>query len=310
MNKIVSVAAVAALVLAACGGSAGSQTAAVVGDEEITVSEVRDVPFETEGTMEPTQFAQYLGALIQWNIIEHAAEEEFGIAPTEEQVQAELDEIISTLAPDMTVEELAEQEGLSVSTLERFARTSYIQDAVSDELGGDAEGPTEEEIAQARDEAAANQTEVCVRHILVDSEEAALDAKERIEGGEDFSAVAEEVSTDPSAAENGGDLGCAPAGQYVPTFRDAAIAAEIDEITEPIETQFGVHILQVYERTEPTEESLPTDEDLRTQLIEASQGEALQSWLLEKASSAEVTVEEEYGSWTTSPQPQVVPPSG
>ena len=310
MRKIVSVAAAAVLAVTACGDGGGSETAAVVGDEEITVAEVRSVPFETEATMEPTQFAQYLSALIQWNIIEAAAEEQFGITPTEEEVQAELDEIISTLAPDLTAEALAEQEGLSVSTLERFARTSYIQDAVSQELAGDAEGPTEEEIAQARTEAVANQTEVCVRHLLVETEEAASEARQRIVEGEEFATVATEVSTDPSAAENQGDLGCAMAGQYVPAFRDTAVSAEIDAISEPIETQYGYHVIQVYERTEPTEQSLPTDEDLRTQLTNAAQGEALQEWLLEQASSAEVTVEEEYGSWSASPQPQVVPPTG
>ena len=310
MKKLVPAAVAAALLVSACGGGGGSETAAAVGDTEISVADVREVPFEAEGTMPPNEFAQYLGALIQWTIIEEAAREEFGIDPTEEEVRAELDEIIGTLGTDQSVEQVAESEGLSVSTLERFARTAVIQDAVAEELSGEAEPATDEEVAQARTEAVANQTEVCVRHVLVETEEEALQAKSRIEEGEDFGEVATELSTDPSAAENGGDLECSPAGQYVPAFRDAAIAAEIDAVTDPVETQFGFHVLQVYERTEPAEDSLPTDEELRTQLGQAARGEALQAWLMDKATSAEVTVEEEYGSWETEPQPQVVPPSG
>lgn len=307
MKRMALAAGAAAMVLTACGGGGGG-TAATVGESEITVEEVRAVPFETEGTMESAEFAQFLTALIQWQIIEDGAREDFGIEPTDEDVDAELDEIVSTLSPDLSIEELAEQQGLSVSTLRRLAETSFIQDAVAAELTAQAEPPTDQELSDARDEATANQTEVCVRHVLTETEEEAQTAKERLDDGEDFATVAEDLSTDPSAAENGGDLGCAQAGRYVPEFRDAAIAAEIDEITDPIESQFGFHVLQVYDRTEPADDSLPSDEELQTQLESTAQAEQFETWLLDQAADAEVTVDEEYGTWTTTPQPQVLPP--
>ena len=82
------------------------------------------------------------------------------------------------------------------------------------------------------------------------------DARKRIvEDGEDFAAVAKEVSEDPGSAANGGDLGCFGKGQMVPEFEQAAFDMEKDEISQPIKTDFGYHIIQVYD-VKPDEEQV------------------------------------------------------
>jgi parvulin-like peptidyl-prolyl isomerase len=168
---------------------------------------------------------------------------------------------------------------------------------------------SEEDVEAALVEQTAGLTEVCARHILVATEDEAVAAKQRLEEGEDFATVAGELSTDPSAADNGGDLGCAPAQQYVPEFRDAAVSAELDTLTDPVETQYGFHILEVYERTEPEADALPAEDEIRASLAENSGLEAVQAWLTEIVESADVTVNEEYGTWTLEPQPGVQPPT-
>ena len=94
------------------------------------------------------------------------------------------------------------------------------------------------------------------RHILIaideqDSEESALDLvtslKNRLSAGEAFEILAKEFSNDPGSAENGGDLGWAERGLFVPEFDETLFNLEINQISEPVKTQFGYHIIQLNE---------------------------------------------------------------
>ena len=94
------------------------------------------------------------------------------------------------------------------------------------------------------------------RHILIaideqDSEESALDLvtnlKNRLSTGEAFEILAKEFSNDPGSAENGGDLGWAERGLFVPEFDETLFNLEINQISEPVKTQFGYHIIQLNE---------------------------------------------------------------
>ncbi len=95
------------------------------------------------------------------------------------------------------------------------------------------------------------------RHILLTTNEVLDDSavktqleeiRARILGGEDFAAVAKAVSEDPQSAVDGGDLGWAGPGNFVPAFEEQMNRLAIDEISPPFRTQFGWHILQVLER--------------------------------------------------------------
>jgi peptidyl-prolyl cis-trans isomerase D len=99
--------------------------------------------------------------------------------------------------------------------------------------------------------------EVQARHILlrtgeertVEEARAELEALERrIEGGEDFAAIAREVSEDPGSGAQGGDLGYFGRGRMVPEFEEAAFAAETGELVGPVVSSFGVHLLEVTDR--------------------------------------------------------------
>lgn len=309
MKKLIPLALATALLLSACGGAGGGDVAATVNGTEFSVEDVRAFPYETEGTIEATQFAQYLGALIQWQILDDAASERYGIDPTEEEVEAELDRVLTQEAGGATIEEVAQGQNFSEDTIRKIIRVGLIQQRLAEELQGSAEDISDSEVAESLAEQTAGLTEVCARHVLVGTEEEAAAAKQRLEDGEDFAAVAAEVSIDPSAADNGGDLGCAPAQQYVPEFRDATVAAEIDEVTDPVETQYGFHVIQVYERTEPAADEIPSEDEIRDFLAQNSGAEAVQAWLEEIVNEADVTVNEEYGNWTLEPQPGVEPPT-
>ena len=87
--------------------------------------------------------------------------------------------------------------------------------------------------------------EVRARHILVKSEQDALDIYNKLVSGEaDFAEVAQEQSLCPSG-QAGGDLGYFGKGMMVKEFEDAAFSLPIGEISQPVQTQFGWHLIQV-----------------------------------------------------------------
>ena len=82
---------------------------------------------------------------------------------------------------------------------------------------------------------------------LEDATRELLDVRQRVLDGESFAEIAEEISDDGGTAVNGGDLGFAGRGYYVPEFEQTLFSMEVDEVSEPFETEFGVHIIQLQE---------------------------------------------------------------
>ncbi|MFC4714007.1 peptidylprolyl isomerase [Planococcus dechangensis] len=127
-------------------------------------------------------------------------------------------------------------------------------------------------------------TELNARHILVADEETANELKEELDGGADFAEVAEDNSTDPGSAANGGSLDWFGTGAMVPEFEDAAYALEVDEISEPVQSQHGFHIIQVTD-TREVEGQQPLEDQREALRSEIAMAKADQSSLLPKVAA-------------------------
>lgn len=165
--------------------------------------------------------------------------------------------------------------------------------ALSQAVGG---APTEE---QLREEFEANKellARACTSHILVEpgQQELAEQIKAQLEEGGDFAELAQEHSIDTNSAQNGGEVGCfARGGGLVASYEAAMFSLEVGEISDPVESQFGFHII----RLDALEE--PTFEEVRPQLEQSLQGQAQQRFaeaMGRVLSEAEIEVNPKYGS--------------
>jgi parvulin-like peptidyl-prolyl isomerase len=304
VKRLVLFIAATALLLAACGSDGGSEdVAATVDDVDITTSDVEALAIATDEDLTSAEFAEILGQLIQWSAVEQNAAEEFGIEPTDDEVDAEVESLIAEFGQGATREEFLELQGISDDVLQLTASQILLQEALTQELSSTIDEPTTEDAEQAIADSPLDWTEVCAVHILVATEPEADEVLTRLDGGEDFAVVAQEVSLDTGSGAAGGDLGCVSPAGYVAEFADATMTAEIGVVVGPVESQFGFHVIRVDER------GVVPVEDVRLSLAEGGVGLAVSDWFVAAIETAAVTVAEEYGTWQTDPFPAVVAPS-
>ncbi|AMB44612.1 MULTISPECIES: peptidylprolyl isomerase [Methylobacteriaceae] len=127
--------------------------------------------------------------------------------------------------------------------------------------------------------------EVRARHILVESEDEAKKIAARVKGGEDFAKIAGEVSKDPGSKTEGGDLGWFSQERMVKPFADAAFKMTPGQVSDPVKTQFGWHVLRVEEkRTKP----VPTFDEMKEQIDQYLTRKAQQDTIVKLREAAKV----------------------
>ena len=145
----------------------------------------------------------------------------------------------------------------------------------------------------------------CSYHILFGTDELtdeeakakADDAYERAVAGEDFEELAKELSTGPSGP-TGGSLGCSDPASFVPPFAAALENPTIDEIIEPVQTNFGWHVITVKEETEEQKEQRESiDEETQKQIDAQRAQQAISELIQDLLKEVKVEVNETYGTW-------------
>ena len=128
--------------------------------------------------------------------------------------------------------------------------------------------------------------EVHARHILVKTEDEAKDLVKQLKAGADFKELAQK-SSDGGSAHSGGDLGYFARGQMVKSFEDAAFALEAGQISDPIKSEFGWHVIKVEDkRTKPA----PAFEEVKDQITASLTQAQLKDTVQKLRSSASVEI--------------------
>lgn len=234
MKKLVLSLTLAAgvLGLAACS-SGNSETVVKSSAGDITKEEFYEAMKERVGEQ-----------VLQQLVIEKVLSKDYKV--TDKELDKQLEEIKAEVGPQFPAllmqygykDEEDFRENLKLSLLQEKAAKKDVK-------------ITEKELKEYYE---TKQPDVKARHILVgpEDEAKAKEVKEKLNKGEDFAALAKEYSIDTVSAEQGGDLGfiSMDAPNLDEQFKEAAFALNVDEISEPIETQFGWHIIQVTEKKE------------------------------------------------------------
>ncbi|WP_088102686.1 peptidylprolyl isomerase [Halalkalibacter urbisdiaboli] len=250
------------IALTACNNedTASDNTAVVVVDgKEITESEL-------VGTLKDRYGDDTLREMIQRQLVMEAKD-------SVELPQEEIDEEINKLKTQFVLETdeellnlLESQYNIEVESIEAFAEEYIIPQLVIQKLATANVDVTEEQ-KQAYFEEHSDEfgEQVEASHILVEDEETANEVAEKINAGEDFATLAEEYSKDPGSAMSGGSLGFFGKGRMVAEFEEAAFALEIGEVSEPVKSEHGYHIIKVTDRKETYEDF---QEDVEERLVQ------------------------------------------
>lgn len=173
-----------------------------------------------------------------------------GLSVPEEEVETQVSNFRDSFESEEEFQQILEQAGFGdEETLREVIRESLLVRQVVEDIQANIEVSDEAVQAFYEENQAQFQTpeQVCARHILLETEEEAQAVITELEGGAEFATLADERSTGTAP---GGDLGCFGQGQMVPPFEEAAFAAEVDAVVGPVETDFGFHVIKVYERQE------------------------------------------------------------
>jgi parvulin-like peptidyl-prolyl isomerase len=146
-------------------------------------------------------------------------------------------------------------------------------------------------------------TTECVSHILVGSRQLAATIRAKIVAGSDFAALAKKYSTDKGSAVKGGALGCNAPGQYVASFERVADTIPVGQLSQPVQSQFGWHLIKVTSR-----QLQPLDTQTSQAILQQLQQESpITVFLGSMQKTLNVTINPAYGSWD--PTQGVVPPT-
>ncbi|WP_371038055.1 peptidylprolyl isomerase [Rhodosalinus sp. FB01] len=189
---------------------------------------------------------------------------------------------------------LAQQTGDTLSTRARVAlenerRLLRAGDAVETIIG---EVVTDEALRAAYEARSADAdlgTEYNASHILVETEEEARDLVRQLEQGADFGELAMAHSTGPSGP-SGGELGWFGPGMMVPPFEEAVMAMEVGAVSEPVETQFGWHVITL---NDTRSQAAPPLDEVREELAEEIRQAAVTERLEALRAEAEITMPDE-----------------
>jgi peptidyl-prolyl cis-trans isomerase C len=196
------------------------------------------------------------------------AEEEIGSSMQQVPPDQKRDYLVTYLTDVIVLSQAAQQQKVDarddVQRRITFDKNRVLMEALLQDAGKAA--LSDDALHKVYDDAVkqmGSEQEVHARHILVPTEDEAKAIAAELKNGADFAKLAKEKSKDPGAAD-GGDLGYFTKDQMVPEFADAAFKLDKGQISDPVHTQFGWHIIKVEDkRTKPT----PTFDQVKSQLV-------------------------------------------
>lgn len=240
-----------AIALTACNddpsSSGDNPVVAIVDGEEITEEEFVDLLKERYG-------AATLEEMITLRLVNKAKDD---VDISDEEIEKELDNFRTSFGTEddkELLEAIKEQFDIELESIDALVDEYIIPPLVIQKLAVQDVNVTEEQKREYYEENKEQfEKQVEASHILVEDENTANEVLEKLKAGEDFAALAKEYSIDGTAA-SGGELGYFTKDKMVEPFSEAAFSMEVGEISDPVETEYGFHIIKVTGQKETYED--------------------------------------------------------
>jgi parvulin-like peptidyl-prolyl isomerase len=307
---VVSAIVVVALFFSACskgdGGVSGT-TAATAGSTQITDEQVAHEAklftfigaLNQSGCGQPTAGESAEAACNRFalsNLIQGAFVREFAdqndVTVTDQALTAIIASLDQQLGADKVDQQL-QSSGLTRDDLNELGREVLLFQDVQKKLG--EAGSTDAQLKALYQQQILDFTNVGVEHILVKTQAEAQAVYKKVTApgftDADFEALAKDVSIDPSAKTNGGKLPSSPASGYVAEFGQAAAALAVGEVSKPVKTQYGWHVIKLLDKT-----VTPFDK-AKSQLVQSGASKIFNDWLTKQAQDQGVEVNPKYGRY-------------
>lgn len=210
---------------------------------------------------------QILDMLIDSRLVTTKAKE-LGVEVTDTAVNKEIENARGYFESEEKFKEFLTEQKMTLEYLTDTIRKDLLFTALYEKIN-EGTAVTEQEISEFYKNNVDQFFEVTASHILVATESEAIAVKSRLDQGDDFADLAKELSTDPSAKENGGSLGSFSHGAMVAPFDQAVFAMKPGEISIPVKTEFGYHIIRCEGLNQKSLED--ASESIRSQLLMTKQ---------------------------------------
>ena len=314
---------VVALLVAGCGGGSQSvpqNAVAVVGSDTITKAQFNDLMDSAKRTYKArkTKFPkvgtpaydslrnQAVTYLVQEAELEQKAKE-LGVSVTDKDVNARIDQIKTQYfqGNQKKYEAQLKAQGLTEDQLRKDLHAQLLSEKLFDKVTADVK-VTDAQITAYYNQHKSDYTTPEsreVRHILVGSKAKAQQIETQLKNGANFATLAKKYSKDTQSAKDGGKLTISK-GQTVPQFEKTAFSLKTNEISQPVHTTYGWHIIQALSDVKPAKVTPLTSvkEQIRQSLLQTKKTQAMQTWVdqLKKDYTSKVSYQSGYAPPTTS----------
>ncbi|MFZ5823565.1 MAG: peptidyl-prolyl cis-trans isomerase [Bacillota bacterium] len=261
-------------------GQPEAKAVATVNGDKITETQLYDEMVQGEGK-------QVLDRMITMKLVSQEAKKA-NVTVSDAEITKEIDEIKKSLGGDAGFQQALMANNITEAQLTESIRIQLLATKI---LGKDIK--TEEADLKKYFEENLEQFDkrkLAARHILVNTEEEAKAIKAQLDGGADFSALAKEKSIEPAAKESGGDLGTFDrSSPFDPDFLAGAFALTKGQISNPVKTQFGWHIIQVTEITGDAPDFEKMKGEVKDRMIDVEVQGKFGEWLANLKDKAKIT---------------------
>ncbi|GAB6926069.1 hypothetical protein JCM10914A_00520 [Paenibacillus sp. JCM 10914] len=299
-SLVLAAALIVVLIVPPFAKGSGNEAIAKVNDAKIT----KDMLYEELVTVGGKQT---LDGMISQELIRQEVNKK-SITVTEEEIDQEIEALKGSFPSEDQFNMALQQSGMTLEEL----RTESKKQIEQKKLMADKIEVTDEEISAFYDQYKNNfatPEQVRASHILVETEEEAKEIVQQLKDGADFAQIASEKNQD-ATKDTGGDLDFFGRGEMDPAFEEAAFSMKKDEISDPVKTSFGYHVIKLTDRKEAINPTLEEKkEEIRNQIESQKVYQGLPAYIQELKEGANVTntIEEKEAAAAETPDAEATP---